>query len=261
MKAIWKGSLTFGLVTIDVGLFTAVQEHAIGFTLLHEKCKKPIRYKRWCEHCNQEIPWENIVKGLKVSKDNYIILDKQTLQKFKPEKSNSIIVNYFVDTHKIPLIYLNNHYYLAPLNANDHAFGLLAQTLFNVKKSAIGSFVFKEKDHVCALTSYGSVMVLSTLHYSYEIRPIIKMKAVTPTAKEFSLAENLIAALSENDFDISTYKDTFLQKLAANIKKYKKLKILPPEPKERKRKQEEPSSLLASLEASIKKASPKKRRS
>lgn len=260
MKAIWKGSLTFGLVTIDVALLSAIKEHALGFTLLHEKCKKPIRYKRWCEHCNQEVLWDQVIKGLKIEKDHYIVLDKQTLQKFKPEKTNSLVINYFIPTAQIPLIYLNNHYYVTPINAHEHAFGLFAQALYKAQKSAIGSFVFKEKDHVCALTSYGSLMLLSTLHYAYEIRPVSPLKKSSPSAQELKLAEHLIDALSQKDFDISRYKDTFVQKLLANIKKYKRTRLLPaPEKKGRNTKKEASSSLLASLEASVKQASPKKR--
>ena len=80
MKSIWKGSISFGLVTIPVRLYSAVQEHAIGFTLLHNKCHTPIFYKRWCDHCKKEVAWADVVKGLKLESGSYAILTQEKLK-------------------------------------------------------------------------------------------------------------------------------------------------------------------------------------
>lgn len=125
MKPVWKGTLTFGLVSLDVVLYSAIKEHAIGFTLLHQTCKHPLKYKRWCPHCQKEVLWDETTKGLKVSKNNYIILNKEVLEKFKPEKTTLLTLHYFIPTDQIPVLYFDNHYYVIPQNEQNPAFGVL----------------------------------------------------------------------------------------------------------------------------------------
>lgn len=114
MKAIWQGTLSFGLVNIPVSLYSAVEAQALGFTMLCATCNNPITYKRWCNHCEKEVEWSNIVKGLKIKKDTYFVLTQENLHKLKPTKTDAINIVEFVDPSLIDPIYLEKHYYLAP---------------------------------------------------------------------------------------------------------------------------------------------------
>src|SRR5436309_1931299 len=107
MKTIWKGAISFGLVNIPIKLFTATESHALGFTLLHATCHTPLKYHRWCTHCEKEVLWEDTVKGLKTSK-GYVVLTQEMLKKMHPEKTETINIVEFVDADQVSPIYLSH---------------------------------------------------------------------------------------------------------------------------------------------------------
>lgn len=259
MKSIWKGSISFGLVTIPVRLYSAVQEHAIGFTLLHNKCHTPIFYKRWCDHCKKEVAWADVVKGLKLENGSYAILTQEKLKSLKPKTTDTISIIEFVDADQIEPIYLEHHYYLGPEKAGEKSFYLFQAALEKSGKVAIGMFVMREKQYICVINPYENTMLLTTLNYAYEIRslaevPNLKEQPKRLETSELRLAQDLIAALSKKKFDLSQFKDTFAQELKAALKSTKKEKVT----KKRKEKSvEKPkatkeSSLMTALRASLK---------
>jgi DNA end-binding protein Ku len=255
MKTIWKGSIAFGLVNIPISLYSAIESHALGFTLLHEKCKTPIKYHRWCPRCKKEVKWDETVKGLKKSETSYLVLTQQELKNLRPEKSEKIEIVEFVDPEQVPIIYLNNHYYIAPLKGDDTPFALFMTSLQKLHKVAIGQFAMRDKEYVCMIQPYGDFLLLTTLHYAYEIRGIEQLaftKKVKLSAKEQSLAQQYIKKLSVKSFNIKQFKDTFAQEIKALLKKKgtKSSKQLKPE-KSSKRKKER-SSLIDSLQENLK---------
>lgn len=259
MKPIWKGSLSFGLVSIPVRLYSAVQEHAIGFTLLHNKCHTPIFYKRWCEHCKKEVSWADVVKGLQQN-GSYAILTQEKLKALKPQTTDTISIVEFVSSDQIEPIYLEHHYYLAPEKKGEKSFFLFARALEKSRKGAIGIFVMREKQYVCVINPYENGLLLTTLHYAYEIRslaevPNLKQQLQKLTASELKLAQDLIAALSQKKFDVTKFKDTFAQQLKAALKSAKKEKVIKKK-KEKEiapvKKQKDESSLMTALRASLK---------
>lgn len=260
MKSIWKGSISFGLVTIPVRLYSAVKEHAIGFTLLDKKCNTPIFYKRWCEHCKKEVPWADVVKGLKQEDGTYAILTQEKLKALKPKTTDTIAVVEFVNANQIEPIYLEHHYYLAPEKKGEKAFFLFQHALEQSGKVAIGMFVMREKQYICVINPYDTTMLLTTLNYAYEIRPLaevpnLKEQPQKLQASELKLAQDLIQALSKKKFNLSQFKDTFVQDLKAALKSTKKIKVTRKK-KEREmstvKKQKEESSLMTALRASLK---------
>lgn len=260
MKSIWKGSLSFGLVTIPVRLYSAVQEHAIGFTLLHAKCHTPIFYKRWCEHCKKEVAWADVVKGLKQENGSYAILTQEKLKALKPKTTDTISIIEFVNADQIEPIYLEHHYYVGPEKAGEKSFYLFQAALEKSGKVAIGVFVMREKQYLCVINPYENAMLLTTLNYAYEIRslaevPHLKEQPQKLAVSELKLAQNLIAALSKKKFDLSKFKDTFAQQLKAALKSVKKEKITKKK-KEKEvapvKKQKDESSLMTALRASLK---------
>lgn len=228
MKSIWKGTISFGLVTIPVCLYSAIQEHVLGFKLLHAKCHTPISYKRWCEHCNKEVGWSDVVKGLKQEDGSYFILTQEKLKELKPEKTDQLSIIEFVNATQIEPIYLEHHYYLGPEKAGQHAFYLFKKALEQSGKVAIGKFVMRDKEYVCVINPYQAALLLSTLNYAYEIRSIAdvpNLKAPKSLAAgELKLANQLIDQLTVKTFKLEQFKDTFAQALKEAIRKSKNQK-------------------------------------
>lgn len=261
MKSIWKGKLSFGLVAIDIELYSAIQTHSMGFKLLHDTCHTPINYKHWCSHCNHEVKWSNIVKGLPLKDGTYFIMTQENIKKLKPEKSNSVDILEIVDQTSIEPIYYDAHYYVSPGKVVNKPYYLLHKALTDLKKVAIGKFVMREKEHICAIQAYKSGLLLSTLHYAYEIRNFklfdIGATPVKIEAKELELAELFMKSLYKKKLNIADYKDTFFEQLskrieaaAKGVKIPKKVKAITPPKAE--------TSLIEALKASIKNMPPKK---
>lgn len=251
MKAIWKGSISFGLVTIPVELYSAIEEHTFGFKLLHKKCNTPISYERHCDHCNQIIDWHDVVKGIKLSNGSYFILSQEKLHALKPTKTDVIDVIQFVDSASISTIFYEHHYYVIPAKEHAQAYFLFIAALKNLNKTGIGRFVIKDKEYVCALQPYEHGILLSTLNYAYEIKKLdafYKLHAPKLNVKQLALAEELIQKLSA-PFDMKQFKDTFATKLKAKIKKGTRVKI----EKKPKKEAEKPiaPSLMTALQSSL----------
>lgn len=254
-RAVWKGTINFGLVSIPIELYTAVQQHVIGFKMLHSVCNTPISNKRWCAHCDREIPWEEVVKGLKLPDGSYFVLTQENLKKLRPEKTDVIDVVEFVDTRVVPPVYYDQHYYVVPQKKAEKAFFLLAAALAQLEQSAVAQFVLRDKDYVCLLQPYESALLMTTLNYAYEIKHLDLLDELKPPAKldkqELQLAEMLMKKLYKKRFDISHFKDTFATKLAHAIKMQKEGKVVTiPEAKPVAAPQ---GSLMDTLRASLEK--------
>lgn len=226
MKAIWTGSISFGLVSIPIKLYSAIQHHTVNFKLLHKKDNSPIKYKRFCEKENKEVEWKDISKGLEISKDKFLIMSKEEIEKLKPAKSDLIEIVEFIDTNHVDPIYFNSHYFMAPQKEKEKAYFLFKEVLQSTNKIAIARFTMKEKQHVAVISSYKNGLLLSTLNYSYEIKDIkgIEELKSPPELKkpEIKLAEELINKLYKPSFNIQEFKDEFLEQLKEAIKKKEK---------------------------------------
>lgn len=245
----------FGLVQFPVKLFSAAESTHLGFRLLCAKCNSPIHYKRWCSKCKKEIEWENVVKGLEISKGQYFVLTKERLEQFRPEKTDLINIIQFVDAQAIDPLYYEKSYFVIPGGKGNKAYFLFKEVLQNTAKVAIARFVMKEKEHICAIESYKKGMLLTNLMYQYEIRDINKvaeLQAVPRLSKEeMVLAKQIIKKLYEKEFDMSEFKDTFAAKLKEHIKKSlkagkKKIAV------EKEKKPKKEKNLIAALKATIK---------
>ena len=229
VRALWKGTIHFGLVSIPIELYSAVQPHVLGFKLLHNVCHTPITNKRWCTHCNREIAWEETVKGLKLPNGDYFVLTLDALKKLKPEKTDSVDIIEFVDTPIIPPLYYEQHYYALAQNVHDKAYALFVAALERFNKTAIGQFVLRDKEYVCAVQPFEKALLLSTLNYAYEIKPLPREKekaAPKITQEELKLAELLMSKLYKKEFDVSEFKDSFATKLAQAIKRKEKGEVV-----------------------------------
>jgi DNA end-binding protein Ku len=136
MRAIWKGSIAFGLVHIPVNLYPATESHSISSNLLHKKDHSRIRYQRLSEATGKEVPAEEIVRGFEVERDNFVVISDDELKEAAPEKSAAIEIQEFVNESQIPTLYFEKPYYLEPDNGAGKAYALLREALAKSGKSA-----------------------------------------------------------------------------------------------------------------------------
>lgn len=235
MKPSWKGSLSFGLVDIPVELYSAVKSHAFSFKLLHNKCNSPVTYHRWCTHCNQEVLWEDIEKGIQLADGSFFIMTPAHLKKLKPEKTDTIQIVEFVPVEVIDPLLIAEHYYVVPSKASQQAFVLFGSALDNLGMAAIGQFVLRDKEYVCMIRSYKHILLLTMLNYAYEVKKIPGLKELhlpKIQGKELVLAEQLMSKLSQKTFNIDRFKDSFALKLVKKIRQLKK-GVVPMAPKKK----------------------------
>ncbi len=252
MKSIWKGSISFGLVNIPIKLYSAIESKSFGFRLLCNTCKTPIKYKRWCQNCDKEVQWQDIIKGFEIRKNTFITVSKEQIEKLKPEKSDMIDIIAFTDSYQIEPIYLEKHYYISPDKSGEKAFFLFQEVLRSAAKTAIGRFVMREKEYTCAINAYKKGLLLTTLSYAYEVRDIDTIEELKEkpkmTKEELTLANQLISKLYDEKFDITAFKDTFSEKLREMLKKMEKgeATVVRKQPKLRR------ANLIQALKASLK---------
>jgi DNA end-binding protein Ku len=192
----WKGSISFGLVNIPVGVYLATEGREFSFNQLCSNSHR-IRYKKWCPVEEREVPYSEIKKGYETTKDQYIVLEKQDLDKIKLKTTNTIDIKEFVDEKELDPIMIEKSYYVAPdnKNKNDKAYSLLVKVLTETKKIAVGKVIFKDKEHIVALRPYQRAMVMHLLHYLDEIRPVDEiselkdLQRVSVDNKELSLGK------------------------------------------------------------------------
>ena len=251
MRSVWNGTISFGLVSIPVKLYSAVSQKSIGFKMLCKECMTPIRYERHCEGCEGEIAWDDIIKALDLGGGQYLPFTQEELDAIKPEKSDRIEIVEFIEKGAIEPLFYDKFYFAGPVKATERSYFLFQKVLEDSNKVAIGRYVMREKEHVAAIEAFGPGLLLSNLNYAYEIRDIEEIETLKepPTLKkaELDLARKLVDQLTEKEFDLSQFKDEFAERLEEMMKK--KEKIFVEEEKEEKAFTEE--SLMEALQASL----------
>lgn len=220
MKAIWKGAVSFGLVTIPVRVYTATEEKTIRFHQVHEKDGGRIRYKRICEVDGEEVPIDEIAKAFEYEKDRYVTLEEDELDRGTPG-THSIDILSFVALEDIDPIYWKKTYYLEPEATGAKAYALLRQALGEDGLVALARFTIRDKEHLATLRLRDKTFVLETMFWPDEIREpefdeVEKEVEVRP--QEVKMARSLIESMRES-FDPTEYRDTYREKLQEVIAK------------------------------------------
>lgn len=253
MKSVWNGSISFGLVNIPVKLYSAVESKGFSFRMLDSKSNSPIKYQRISTKTGKEVPWKEIVKGIEISKNRFFVPSKEQISAIKPEKSDTIDIVEFVDDQQIDPIYFNSHYFVGPSKEKEKTYFLFREILQATARTALGRFVMREKEYVCAIKAYKEGLLLITLNYAYEIRDISKVDNISSAPKlqkqEMDLAKELINKLYKEDFDISKFKDTFAEEMEKMLKKAAKGETIEIKKEIKKEKKEE--NLIEALKASL----------
>jgi DNA end-binding protein Ku len=254
-RAIWSGTISFGLLNVPVRMFSAVARRNIALREIRESDSARIKHRRVAEGTEEEVPYENIVKAYELSPGQYVPLSKDEMAALAPEKTRAIDVQDFVDIEEIDPMYFDSPYYLGPADGAEKAYSLLASAMESSGKAAIARFVFRNKEHLSAIRASDGVLTLTTMRFHDEVVPPSDLDDALPdkkpkvAKKERQMAEQLIDSLS-TEFEPDSYRDEYREQLLGLIeRKAEGKEIVAPEaeaPKETKA-----PDLMAALEESI----------
>jgi DNA end-binding protein Ku len=257
--AIWKGSISFGLVNIPIQVFSATQRE--DYTSFNQLCDKghKIRYKKWCPVEEREVPWSEMKKGYEITKNDYVVIEKEDLDRIKLKTNNTIEVKEFIEADEFDPIFIEKNYYVGPdpgkkkVEAATRAYSLLVKILNETNKVAIGKVVLREREHLVALRAYQRGLVMHQLKYLDEIRPMDEIGNLDSLqkvdSKELSLGKTLVDNLTTEKFDPGQYSDTYAKELEKLIEaKSKGQEIVP---KQEEEQPEETTDIIEALKASL----------
>src|SRR6476646_6103799 len=254
-RAMWSGTISFGLLNVPVKLYSAVARRNIALREIRESDSARIKHRRVAEGTDEEVPYENIVKAYELSPGQYVALSKDEMEALAPEKTRAIDVLDFVDIEEIDPMYFNSPYYLGPAESAEKAYSLLAAAMEASGKAAITRFVFRNKEHLAALRASDGTLTLTTMRFADEVVPPSDLDDAIPdkkpkvAKKEREMAEQLIDSLSTK-FDPTAYRDEYREQLLALIEqKAEGKEIVAPEAEAPKATKA--PDLMAALEESI----------
>ncbi len=217
-RAIWKGVITFGMVSIPVQLYPATQDKDVSFHLLHKPDHSRIKFKRWCAAEDREVEQDELVKAFEVSKDQYVEITDEDLEKLPLPARHTIELSAFVSAEEIDPIYYEKSYYLEPEETGVKPYALLMKVLEKKGVTGVASIALRNKESLCALRPMDGTILLETLHYPDEIRERDdSLPDVTVNERELAIASTLVDALAE-PFDPSKYHDHYREALLELIK-------------------------------------------
>ena len=236
MRTIWNGSLSFGLVTIPVGLAVAQQRKDVSFRTLHRECGTPIKQKRWCPVHEREVEADELVKGWEFAKGQYVMVEESDLESVELKRSRSIELLRFVPLADVDPLYFDRAYYLAPAPdpVGRRPYALLLRTLQETGMAAVGRFVLWGKENLCLVRALEGALVLETLYYAEDIRSaaeIVEAVEETETQEtELGMARQLVESLA-GAFDPSDYANSYRGEVRAMLEaKVSGTEIVRPEP-------------------------------
>jgi DNA end-binding protein Ku len=217
-RAVWSGMISFGLVSVPVGLFTATEEHQPSFHQFADGSTDRIRYKRVNERTGKEVDFSKIVKGAEVGDGKYVMVSDDELDQIAPGRSRSLDIAGFVDLDEIDPIYFNKAYYLAPSgDESKKTYALLRDALAATNRAGIGTFVMHGKQHLAAVRATGNTLVLETLFFADEVRDAKSMLDNLPGKTSFSkgeltMAKQLIESMADR-WNPQQYRDTYTDRI------------------------------------------------
>ncbi|MEO7299753.1 MAG: Ku protein [Verrucomicrobiota bacterium] len=212
MRAIWKGAISFGLVNIPVGLYSATRPaNEIKFRLLRASDQSAVKYKRVAETDNKEVAWDQIVKGFEYEKGQFVILNEKDFERVNIKSNQTVDIKEFVALEEIDPMFFDQPYFLAPEKGGDKAYVLLREALKKSGKVGIAKVTIKTREHLAAVKPLEDALVLELMHFDEELADPNELnlpKNVDAGKKELSMAESLIEGMTDN-WDPEKYKDEY----------------------------------------------------
>lgn len=228
MAVIWKGHISFGLVSIPVEVYSAEKRTELHFHLLDSRNKARIHYSRINDETGKEVPWDKIVKAFEYSKDKYVILDDADFKQAAPAVTKTIDIESFVNINEIDYVFFEKPYYLVPEKTGEKGYILLRETLKKTKKVGIAKVVIREKQYLAAILPVKNAILLNLLRFNQEIRPLEdfhfpdkSLKTYRISDKEIAMAEQLVKGMS-GKWEPEAYHDDYREKLLKWIEKKRK---------------------------------------
>lgn len=256
-RALWSGSISFGLVTIPVALVSGVRDRDLHFRQLHEKDGAPIEVQRWCSKEDIEVPYEEIVRGYELEDGGEVLITDEELESVEPRRSRTIEIEQFVDLDEVDPIYFDHPYLLLPASDDDggtRAYHLLARAMEDSERAAVGRFAMRARDYLAIMRTREGALTLTTMLFADEVRSPKDVdgaagKAHKPSAQQLRAAVAVIEALSV-EWKPDNYKDRYrrrLQDVVARKRKGKTVKA----PERSEPETSEPPDLMAALERTL----------
>jgi DNA end-binding protein Ku len=219
-RALWKGSIAFGLVNIPVELHTAVRDSRPHFRMLHAEDKSPVRFERVCQRENKPVAWEELVKGYEYEKNHFVVLTKEDFKTAALEKSRTVDIRSFVKPQEIDDRFFESSYFLVPPKGAERAYALLREAIKETGLVGIATIVLRDAQHLAALEVAGEAMVLTLMRYAEELVEVGEYHF--PTARdvrkpELQMARTLVENLADK-WDPAQYTDTYRENLMKIIK-------------------------------------------
>jgi DNA end-binding protein Ku len=225
-RAIWKGSISFGLVNIPVGLFSAASPDELSFRQLDRRNLSPIGYRKYNKASGEEVEGEEIVKAFEYESGHYVVLSDEDLKRANPEKTQTVEITDFVDLDDIQAVYMDKPYYLGPIGKNKGAikgYALLREALKRTRKVGIAKVVIRSREYLSAVIPHGDVLVLEILRYPKEIRtaddldvPQGELTDMGINERELEMAERLVEGMTA-EWNPEQYTDTYRDDLMSLI--------------------------------------------
>src|SRR3954468_22688032 len=212
MRPIWKGSISFGLVTIPVALVNASRQEELKFRLLRKKDLSPVNYKRVAQVDGKEVAWDEIVKGYEYDKGKFVVLKEEDFKRVDLEATDTIDIVDFVALAQINPIYFHKPYYLEPQKGGASTYALLRQVLAETNKAGIAKVIIRTRQHLAAVKANGPLLVLELMHFADELIPTDALKPAADKKKigrrELDMAKTLVKQMTE-DWDPRRYTDDY----------------------------------------------------
>jgi DNA end-binding protein Ku len=215
MRAIWKGSISFGLVNIPIGLYPATRREELSFRQLRKSDLSPINYKRVAEVDQKEVPWEEIVKGYEYEKGSFVVITDEDFKRANIEATQTVEITDFVNLDQIDPMFFDKPYYLEPQKGGKKAYALLRDTLCETGKVGIARVVIKTKQHLAAVKPKGNALVLELMHFAEELlepNDLDLPKDESVGKKELEMAKALVDSM-KSKWEPEKYQDEYKHQL------------------------------------------------
>lgn len=222
-RAIWQGSISFGLVEIPVALQSAERPHELDLTMLDRRDFSPVGYARYNKNTEEEVPWDEIVRGYEYEKDQYVVLSDEDLKRANPELTKTVHIERFVDPDEIDPIFLEKPYYLTPMKKRSKGYVLLRETLQRTSTVGIARIAIRTREHVAMVGVRGKLLLLHLLRYADEIREPADFETedladARASAKEIQMAVRIVEGMKEK-WKAGDYEDQFSNDLLELIER------------------------------------------
>ena len=219
-RAISSGTISFGLVSIPVKLFTAASSEQVRFNMLHQKCGGRLKMQYYCPTDDEVVERNDTMKGFEYARGQYVKFQEEELKNLEAERSNSIEIVEFVPLSQFDLVQVEKSYYLGPDKGGDKAYQLLSESMKSKGKVAVGRWAARGKEQLVLIRPYQNGLIFHQLYYANEVRAFDQIDTGATfdfSDKERELAEKLIDQLSEREFDLSKYHDSYNDRVLAAV--------------------------------------------